>query len=218
MAAVYNLTTSNIAVTEGQLTAIYTCPSDKNHTRISLYGISQDADSTFDLYIKQGTNPGNPDLLVNDFKTNELTLENIVVGTGQTVYFRAVKGSFNLRMEGFEENNSKVKRAGKLASLVPPANVVTLLYQSPTTDVRYTLCDINISNLDTIEDDIEIYISRQNTPSSSELVVKATVEAIPSETPFYVFESLRLSAGEKVFVKANNSNSINFLVNGVEVM
>lgn len=218
MANIYNLTTSNIAVAEGQLTAIYTCPSDKNHTRLSLYGMSRDVDRRFDLYIKQGTNPGNADLLVNDYKTNELRLENIVVGTGQTVYFRAVKGSFNLRMEGFEENNAKVKRAGKLASLIPPANTYTLLYQAPTTDVRYTLCDVNISNLDSLDDDIEIYISRQDTPSSSELVVEATVTAIYKDTPFFVVESLRLAAGEKIFVKANNSDSINFLVNGVEVM
>jgi hypothetical protein len=218
MANIYNLTTSNIAVVEGQLKAIYTCPSDKNHTRISLYGMSRDVGSKFDLYIKKGTNPGNADLLVNDYKTNELTLVNIVVGTGETVYFRAVKGSFNLRMEGFEEKNAKVKRAGKLTSLIPPANTNTLLYQAPTTDVRYTLCDVNISNLDTVVDDIEIYISRQDTPSSSELVVKTTVTAIDKDTPFYVVESLRLAAGEKIFVKANNSNSINFLVNGVEVM
>jgi len=218
MANIYNLTTSNITVDEGQLKAIYTCPPDKNHTRISLNGMSLDVDSRFDLYIKQGTNPGNADLLVNDYKTDELRLVNIIVGTGQTVYFRAVKGSFNLRMDGFEENNAKVKRAGKLTSLIPPANTNTLLYQAPTTDVRYTLCDVNISNLDTVDDDIEIYISRQDTPSSSELVVKATVTAIGTDTPFYVMESLRLAAGEKIFVKANNSNSINFLINGVEVM
>lgn len=215
---------SKFSITAGSAQQVYTCPAGKSHAVVNLkfYKENTTQDALIAVALATESNPSNltsVDYFVDDIEligtTNFAELTRIVVGQGERLYVKVVSGpDIVVRVDGAEENNALVAKAGRLAALSIPNTAQTQVYANAIPNVAYISSSITLFNTSSTSNaTIEGWISTSATPSATDKLFK--FEITPSDTA--IVENLNLSPNEKIFIQSNQPNTEVF-INGFVIL
>lgn len=221
--ALLNPVVSKFTLTAGVPQEVYVCPANKSHALVNLSFFKDNLSGTslIAVALSSESNPANlttVDYFVDDIElidtVNVAELDKIIVGKGERLYVKVLSGSnINVRLTGIEENNPKILKAGRLAATNIPNTARTQIYSNNLSNVSYISASVTIFNTSpTNNNQVECWISTSTTTSATDKVLN--IETPPQDTT--ILENLFISPNEKIFVKANQSNT-EFFINGFVV-
>lgn len=221
--AIFTPAFSKFTLTQGTTQQIYMCPADKTHAYVDLsfFKNANPGTSLISIGISTESNPANLtslDFFLDDIElidtANVVSLEKVLVGANERVYAKLVSGEdTNIRLVAFEENNSKVQKAGKLAALAVPNTNINMLFQNTFSNIAYINTSITIYNPSSSNNaEIELWISSSANPTDADKISKFTITTQDST----VIENINISPNENIFVRSDILNT-EFFVNGVIV-
>lgn len=221
--ALLNPVVSKFTLTAGVPHEVYMCPANKSHALVNLSFFKDNLSGTslIAVALSSESNPANlttVDYFVDDIElidtVNVAELDKIIVGKGERLYVKVLSGSnINVRLSGIEENNPKILKAGRLAATNIPNTARTQIYSNNLSNVSYISTSVTIFNTSpTNNNQVECWVSTSNTPSATDKVLNIRIP--PQDTT--ILENLLISPNEKIFVRANQSNT-EFFINGFVV-
>lgn len=219
--SILNPVISKFLLTVNNPVQVYSCPVDKTHAilDVSFFRDSDDGDSLIAIAVSDTNNASSlrtVDYLIDDIEligsVNFAELNKLIVGAGQKVYIKVLKGpNVSIRLAGVEEKNPKVLKAGRLAAVTVPGVNQTQIFHNNTPASAYTAASMTVFNTNTDDCVVEGWITNSATPSAGDKFIKLT---IPSEDTVIV-EAMLLAPDERIFFKSDKANTEYFIVGTV---
>lgn len=208
-------------LTEGVPVELYSCPEDKSHAFLDATFFRELLDTDTFVEIGLSTKSSAAQLTSLDFFLDDIELAGgvhnaeltkLVVGPGERVYARVWEGEdVNVRVTGVEEDNPLILKAGRLGAKYSGEDVKEVVFDNILAGTAYTACSVTVYNPDDTETaDIEVWISKDNSPSDLDKISRFQLTTEDSA----IIESIILSAGDKIICRSNIANT-EFFVNGL---
>lgn len=214
---------SSTILTEGVPQEVYACPSNKSHAivNINFFKTQVTGDALIEIGLSTSSNPStltSVDYFIDDIElignVNSAELNKVIVGRGEKLYVRVVSGpDIAARVEGMEENNPSVLKAGRLAAVSVAGTNQTTLHTSDEQNASYTSASITVYNADPEYDsNMKMWITSKPVPTAEDQVFGTILT--PEDT--IIMENINLLPGEKIVVESSTANS-EWFVNGIVV-
>lgn len=220
--AIITPVTSKMTVTSGSVVEVYSCPSNKTNAYVTLTFFKEDtfSDSLVMIALTDKTDPNTlttVDYFIDDLEligtANNAELDKLIVGANERLYVKVVSGpDVNVRVSGVEENNTKILKAGKLAASKLTGTGQTQIFQNNFSNVAYITASVTIFNTQANNALVEMWITSNTTPATSDKVMKIEVPA--NDTA--ILSNIMLNPNEKIFVKSNQVDT-EYFINGIVV-
>jgi hypothetical protein len=207
-----------------ECTEIYVCPNDKTHAIVDLSFYKEDTtqDSLIAVALSSKINKSQlntVDFFIDDIEliqsVNIAELHKVIVGTNERLYIWVISGpNISVRLSGVEENNSKIKQAGVLATDSFSETTQKKLFTNSLQNTAYTSSTLTIYNHNPSTPVIaEVWISPDSTnPPDRDKVLKVEIPA--NDTT--IIENMLLGVDENVFVRSSLANT-EYFMNGIIV-
>lgn len=214
---------SSTILTAGVPQEVYACPSNKSHAivNVNFFKTQVTSDALIEIALSTSSDPNSltsVDYFIDNIElignVNSAELNKVIVGRGEKLFIRVVNGpDIAARVEGMEEDNPAVLRAGRLAAMATSGTSQATVYTNNLENASYASASITIYNADKKDGaTMKMWITKKETPSTEDQVFGVVLT--PEDT--IIVENINLLPEEKIVVQSSTPNA-EWFVNGIVV-